>query len=297
MKNKSIVEMYLLSKKEKVQQSSIDKLRFILKQYLLYLENVDSLVIDKQCRHNYLESLSKHYSLRTFYAMVGEVKSFYSFCVLHGYVESNPFADVSIKSRYQPSNDILFDQELLDFLNCLATDKQLLFADRFILEMFIGTLGKFKDLLNLKMNRVAYLDGRLIFRMYGDHFYQANDFVAERWYDYVSYRCHRMFEYNQDHEILLVTDKGKPLSTYYVSNLFKMISDRYGYVLTPLKLRRSLIAYLVDQGVDVRDIQALTGLKNIHSASLYERFDLQKLKDTVNNCLMRERITGEDGDL
>lgn len=289
MKNKAILEKYLTFKKQTCQQSTINNIRVTLNHFLLYLPEEDSLKLSKKESMYYLEQLHRRVSSRTFYKKVNRVKDFYNFCIAYGYASENPFETVSLNYQRKPSFDILFDKDLVYFLECVDEDQKLLFPDRFLLEMFIATIGQVKEILNLRVHRVIYEEGRLFFITLGQQIKMSNEYIQQHWEDYLSYRDHRLFEGNQSHDYLLVTEEGRRMSSYHVNQVFGDVSDRYHLSLTPSKLRRSLIAYLLNEGVDYRALQVLVGHKNVQSTKLYDRFDIAKKKETIDKFLIRRK--------
>lgn len=204
MKNKIILEEYLTYKRQTCQQSTIMSLRSTLKKYFLYLPEEDSLEIPWNERRLYLENLNKRVSRRTLYQEIHWVADFYRYCTLYGFASTNPFEFSQPKYRYTPSFDIFFEPDLLYLLDSVSQDKQLFFPDRFLLELFIATMGKVKEILNLKVHRVLFKDGQLFFHVYGDQYLMSNSWIQEHWEDYLNYREHRMFEGNESHSYLLV---------------------------------------------------------------------------------------------
>lgn len=182
----------------------------------------------------------------------------------------------------------------MEFFECIVHDKRLSFPDRFLLELFIATMGQVNEVLNFKIHRVLFTDGRLFFHLFGDTYLMSNSWIQKHWEDYLNYRDHRMFEGNEAHSYLLVNDVGKPMATYGVSKVFNEVGERYNVQITPAKLRRSLIAYLVDDGIDYRDLQVLVGHKYVRSTMLYKRFRIKDKIETIERYL--ERGKQMDGD-
>ena len=292
MKNKIILEEYLTFKRQTCQQSTIRDMRSILKKYFKYLPEDDSLEVSTKERMIYLDKMAQSLAPPTFAHVVHQVKDFYSYCELYGFVSGNPFERFHPKVTYKPSFDILFEPELMEFFDLIDYDKRLSFPERFLLELFIATMGQVKEVLHLKVHRVLFKDGQLFFHVYGDQYLMSNSWIQEHWEDYLNYREHRMFEGNESHSYLLVNDVGKPMTTYGVSKVFNEVGERYNIQINPSKLRRSLIAYLVDDGIDYRDLQVLVGHKYVRSSVLYKRFRIKDKRETIERYL--ERGKAED---
>lgn len=295
MKNKVILEEYLTFKRQTCQQSTIRYMRSVLKEYFKYLPEDDSLEGSAKKRMVYLDKMVEKLSQKSFVTKVHQIKDFYSYCVRYGFAKEKPFEHFHPKVTYKPSFDILFEPELMEFFECIDHDKRLSFPDRFLLELFIATMGQVNEVLNFKIHRVLFKDGCLFFHLFGDQYLMSNSWIQEHWEDYLNYREHRMFEGNESHNYLLVNDVGKPLPTYGVSKIFNEVGERYNIHITPSKLRRSLIAYLVDNGVDYRDLQVLVGHKYVRSTMLYKRFRIKEKRETIERYLERgKQMNGDE---
>lgn len=294
MRNKVILEEYLTFKRQTCQQSTIKEMRSVLKNYFKYLSEDDSLEVSAKERMVYLDKKAENLAPKSFAQIVNQVKDFYSYCVRFGFAKANPFEHFHPKVTYKPSLDILFEPELMEFFECIDHDKRLSFSDRFLLELFIATMGQVNEVLNFKVHRVLFTDGRVFFHLFGDQYLMSNSWIQEHWEDYLNYRDHRMYEGNESHAYLLVNDVGKPMTTYGVSKVFNEVGERYNVHINPSKLRRSLIAYLVDDGIDYRDLQVLVGHKYVRSTMLYKRFRIKEKREAIERYL--ERGKQMDGD-
>ncbi len=250
MKNKVILEEYLTFKRQTCQQSTIKYMCSVMKEYFKYLPEDDSLEGTSKERMVYLDKMAKKLSPKSFAQKVHQVKEFYSYCERYGFAKENPFEHFHPKVTYNPSMDILFEPELMEFFECIDHDKRLFFPDRFLLELFIAIMGQVNEVLNFKIHRVLFTDGRLFFHLFGDTYLMSNSWIQ------------------------------KHLATYGVSKVFNEVGERYNVHINPSKLRRSLIAYLVDDGLDYRDLHVLVGHKYVRSTMLYKRFRIKEKKET-----------------
>ncbi|GMA08273.1 hypothetical protein GCM10025886_14240 [Tetragenococcus halophilus subsp. flandriensis] len=287
MKNKAVVREFLDFKKKSCTNETIANIRATLSEFLNYLSSKDSLLISRIERYKYLEMLMRRNQYTTVYVKYHLVNNFYCYCVSRNLLTENPFERMDWVPKKHISSDILYEPELFKFFDYLDLKPVLYFPERFLLEMFIATMGKTKEILNLKMNRVFFEEDNLFFTTYGNHYFLGNAFIRERWYDYINYRNHRLFEANEKHNYVLVTDQGKRATSYSVKRVFDKVSESYNIVLTPLKLRRSLIVYLLNQGIDLRVLQLMVGHDHVQSVSSYEKLTIKRKQQVIRDYLPR----------
>ncbi|MDN6630644.1 MAG: tyrosine-type recombinase/integrase [Staphylococcus equorum] len=96
-----------------------------------------------------------------------------------------------------------------------------------------------------------------------------------------------MFEANENHNYLLITEQGKRATNYSVSKVFDKVSKNYNVSLTPLKLRRSLIILLLNRGVDLRVLQLMIGHNCVQSLQCYESLEFERLQQVIHDYLPR----------
>ncbi|MBK0036060.1 MULTISPECIES: tyrosine-type recombinase/integrase [unclassified Enterococcus] len=296
MSNRLIINQYcdFLNNKG-LAKSTIEEVRYILINFISYLSSDKYMIVTKQEQYNYMEDILKINSKVTVYSKVHFISNFLDYCVDQGIVTENIFAYTTINYHYQPSKDILYENELFRFIESIESDQQLFFRERFIIEMFLATLAKNRELLNLKIDQVSFEDESIYFyTTEANRFLIGNDYLYKSWYDYYDFRLSRMEEFNHSHKQLLISRKGGVLTQSQITGLFKKISDRYNLYVTPLKLRRSIIAYLINEGVNLRYIQVLAGHKNIRSTNYYTQLEFKTLQRTIYDYLPRGRIKKED---
>jgi site-specific recombinase XerD len=232
MKNKVVLDECLAYKRQICQQSTIKEMRSALKKYFLYLPEEDSLEISAKERRIHLDKMAQSLSPPYFARTVRQVKDFYAYCTLYGLAKNNPFERFNPQFYYEPSLDILFEPELMAFFDCIDHDNRLSFPKRFLLELFIATMGQVKEILNFKVHRVLFDEGRLFFHLHGNQYLMSNSWIQEHREDYLQYRDHRMFEGNERHMFVLVNDvrmdgdksprrnRQKKLKVYLLMNLY-----------------------------------------------------------------------------
>ncbi len=86
----------------------------------------------------------------------------------------------------------------------------------------------------------------------------------------------------EDHGRLIVSDRGRPLSTCDgVWRIVRRAARRAGVVAAPHMLRRSVATHLVRAGVSVKAVQALLGHASLSTTAIYVAVDREDLRQPV----------------
>ncbi|GAA3009365.1 tyrosine-type recombinase/integrase [Tetragenococcus solitarius] len=291
MKNSTLINYYLMNqRKRKLSKATIESTKRILFEFNSYLSLKEDMIVPKKEQYNYLESMWLKNSKSTVYSKTNIISNFLDFYVYRNIIKENPFAYTDIHYHHQPSNDILYKEELLAFLTEIDDDKNLTFPDRYLLNMFIATVAKTNEILSLKADKIELENESIYFYVPKDNrFLIGNNYLYEQYDNYFYFRKTRMKKFKQKHDHLLITNKGAKVTFYHVTKLFREISEHYQIKISPLKLRRSMIAYLINQKMDILYLKVLLGHKSVSSTNYYTQLRYETLREAIYDYLPRGR--------
>jgi integrase/recombinase XerD len=91
-------------------------------------------------------------------------------------------------------------------------------------------------------------------------------------------------EYLKEREYAYVFSKDKPLTTRNIQKIIKQTSQRAGVQkkVTPHTLRHSFATHLLEQGTDIRVIQAMLGHSNLNTTQVYTHVSSDQIKKVAN---------------
>lgn len=200
MKNSTLINYYLINqRKRKLSKTTINFKKGILLEFNSYLSSKEDLIIPKKEQYDYLESMWHKNSKSTVYKKTNTISNFLDFYVYRNIIKENPFAYTNIRYHRQPSKDILYEEELLAFLAKIDDDKNLMFPDRYLLNMFIATVARTNEILSLKINNKTNLENKTIY-FYSSRdkrFLIGNNYLYEQYYSYYDFRKSKMESFKQ----------------------------------------------------------------------------------------------------
>ncbi len=99
----------------------------------------------------------------------------------------------------------------------------------------------------------------------------------------------------KDNEFLF--SKNKPLTTRNIQKIIKGARERAGInkKTTPHTLRHSFATHLLEQGIDIRVIQAMLGHSSLSTTQVYTHISSEQLKKVKNpfDALMEKELEKE----
>lgn len=78
-------------------------------------------------------------------------------------------------------------------------------------------------------------------------------------------------------------NNNQPITREYVGKIIKRMCQKYGITTSPHKLRHSFAKYILDKGVDIRNIQEVLGHENISTTAIYTHVENKDISDLIKN--------------
>ena len=228
------------------------------------------------------------------------LRSFYSFLMLRHDLAANPLQDVQLP-KLDRSIPVVLNQtqitELLELPLQIPINKQtpswVPLRDAAILELFYSSGLRLSELVALDISHINPHSESL--RVLGKG-------QKERILPIGSYAMSALQNYLSALRALPTSKQSPPLSPpltaspLFISKLRKRLSTRavgnllekylklssIPFRITPHKLRHSFATHLLDNGADLRSVQALLGHASLSTTQIYTQVTKQRLKDSYN---------------
>lgn len=209
------------------------------------------------------------------------VRNLYRFFLLDGRLARDPSANIGTPKSWQLLPKFLLPEEVEQLLTAPDTDDETGLRDRAMLEVLYATGLRVSELLSLKLSSVDLDYGYL--RTLGKGARERTvplGQTAIAWIKrYIIIRRRLLGE--KESSLLFVSRKGQPLSR---QSLWKLVAAyakkaRIGHV-SPHMLRHSFATHLLENGADLRSVQAMLGHSNISTTQVYTHITDERVRDT-----------------
>ena len=214
----------------------------------------------------YLYSLYETKSKNTIMLAAASIKFLYQE-ILH-----KDFAQIKMPKKDKSLPEVLTKEEVSKLLNAAETKKS-----KLILSLLYSSGLRVSELVNLKPENINFDEkiGKVkagkgskdrMFIISGDLLKDLKDFTRKR------DDCKYLFS------------KDKPLTTRNVQKIVKNVRQKSGIQkkITPHTLRHSFATHLLEEGTDIRMIQALLGHASLNTTQIYTHISTEQIKKIEN---------------
>ena len=214
------------------------------------------------------------------------LRSFYKFLVFRHGLEKSPLAEIQLPKLERQLPVVLTVaqiEKLLGLPHELPLEKQapewLPHRDAAVLELFYSTGLRLSELASLDVADIDLLSDTVRVTGKGS---------KERLVPVGSHAISALEKYRGAARItegpLFISKLRKRLSTRSINSLLKKYLAASGipFNVTPHKLRHSFATHLLDNGADLRSVQALLGHASLSTTQIYTHVTRERLRDTYD---------------
>ena len=214
---------------------------------------------------------------------ISSLKSFYKFLYKNDYMDKKdyPLVKVTYPKKEKKLPKFLYYNDLLEIINESSKDKDGV-RDRLIIEMLYATGVRVSELVNIKLNDIDFNNKRIIVCGKGnkERIVYYGDYAEEVLNKYLKTHVRKNNNY------LFLNSKGEQITDggirYIIDNIMKKLSIKTH--VTPHVLRHSFATHLLQNGADLKAIQAMLGHSDISSTQVYMQFQDGALKDVYHKA-------------
>lgn len=234
--------------------------------------------------HLYRKANGEPLSFGTQHSHLAPLKAFFKWLAKENHILYNPASDFELPRvpKHLPKN-ILNQEEIEDMLRQTQVYGDIGIRDRSIIETFYSTGIRRMELVNLKLQDIDLARGVLtIFegKWQKDRVVPIGD-RACAWIEKYLHDVRPTLVAGDDPGNLFLTEYGQPFSKNRIGDLIKKYKkavgiDKHGECHL---FRHSMATHMLENGADIRYIQAMLGHVNLSSTGIYTQVSIRKLKE------------------
>ncbi|MBX4212126.1 tyrosine-type recombinase/integrase, partial [Candidatus Pacearchaeota archaeon] len=215
----------------------------------------------------YLSDMFDTKSKNTIMLAAASLKFFY------GEILGKEFAKVKMPKKDRKLPEVLTKEEVKKLIESAETIKS-----RFMISMLYSAGLRVSELVNLKVQDISLGDKTGWVRKgkgSKDRIFMISEGLAQ---DLTDYLQHKGVGYNY------LFSKDKPLTTRNVQKIISLTKKKAGLVkkVTPHTLRHSFATHLLEQGTDIRIIQAMLGHASLNTTQVYTHVSSEQIRKVIN---------------
>jgi len=212
------------------------------------------------------------------------IKQYFAWLTRSRWIVINPAADMALpKTAYQLTHRLLTQAEIKRFIEAIDLDSKTGLRDRSIIETLYSTGIRRAELIKLEIDDIDMADGMVLIRQgkgnkdrripIGDRAIHWLDRYLSEWRP----DCPRANMSNT----LYLSEKGYKTRDGDIGKRIREYKQKAG-ISKPggcHLFRHAMATHMLDNGADIRHIQAMLGHSNLSSTQIYTKVSNQRLKD------------------
>ena len=274
---------------KRLNEKTLKAYRLDLHQFLQSANSKNTTSI-KEIIERYIAKLNTSSKPSTLKRKIAVLKSYFKYLEYEEIIAASPFSKMKIKIQEEHRLPKIFSMNILEkllraaygrILTCDSVNKNhftsLITAA--IVELLFATGMRVSELCNLELKNVDLENGNLLIFGKGAKermLYIANKHVQEIMRKYLDKRL----KVENETKYVFINRLGNRLSEQSVRNIIASIAQQAGIQqhITPHMFRHTLATYLLDGGVDCRQIQKILGHSSIKITERYTSVSLEMQK-------------------
>ncbi|WAA10704.1 tyrosine recombinase XerC [Fervidibacillus albus] len=230
----------------------------------------------------YLTKLyGQRYAKKSVARKISVLRSFYKFLMREKYVESNPFAQVTLPKLEKRLPEFFYEQELEYLFHSIDTSDPVGKRDLALLELMYATGIRVAECARIRLSDVDEQLSVLLVSGKGkkERYVPFGQMAKTALQDYLQNGREKLMKRNH-HSYVFVNQRGAPLTARGIQYIFQRIIEKAGesYRVHPHMIRHSFATHLLNNGADLRTVQELLGHSHLSSTQVYTHVTKERLK-------------------
>lgn len=275
---------YLVNERNYPNDTTVKNYELDLLNYQDFLKenNLNYLKITKDDIRSYLKYLDKlKYKNSSISRHLSSLRTFYSFLVNEGVIESNIFKSISSpKKKKQLPNFLQYD-EVEKMLSVCDLKEPLHIRNRLIIETLYDTGIRVSELVNIKLNdlNIATKEIRVLGKGSKERIVYFGDYEIDILNLYLNQARPKLLKNKSNDYLLLnhlgdrLTDRGVRL---IIDDVIKKASLKHK--VSPHTLRHTFATHLLNEGADLKSVQELLGHSSLSTTQIYTHVSNERLR-------------------
>lgn len=221
------------------------------------------------------------------------IRSFYSFLLLEGYMDTNPTALLESPKKGLHLPEVLSTDEIDAILSVIDLSQSEGQRDKAVIELLYSCGLRVSELCNLKMHDLFLEEGflRVVGKGNKERLVPISPKAIKELNLWFCTRNEILPKPGEEDYVFLSVRRRQHLSRITVFHNLRLYAERAGItkIISPHTLRHSFATHLLEGGANLRVIQAMLGHEQISTTEIYTHIDRSMLKQQVLTYFPRNK--------
>ena len=222
------------------------------------------------------------------------LKSFFKYLIFESYRDANPTDLVELPRLGRKLPSVLSLAEIKHLLECIDLSHPQGHRNMAIIEMLYGCGLRVSELITLKLSDIFFKEQIIRITGKGDkqRLIPLGGYAAKYLTLYIKECRSKQVIDPKFEDIVFLNRNGRQLTRVMIFTLVKRAVDKAQIKknVSPHTFRHSFATHLLENGADLRSIQALMGHESITTTEVYTHLDLRNIKKVVNKYHPRNKV-------
>lgn len=287
---------YYLKKEKGSSKNTIESYVRDLTQYIQFLERVHGVKkpkdIERMHIDSYMKSLKRQMTTKSMARKLTAIRSFHHFLFIEKEVDEDVVKLIASPKIEKHLPQVLAVDEVLAILNQVDLSKPLGLRNSALMELIYGSGLRVSELLDIEMGDIHLNQGYIIVKGKGskERMVPISDPAIVSLRNYIIKGREKLLG-DVKTNFLFLNQSGMRLSRQGFFKLLKKLASDAGVKTecSPHTLRHSFATHLLENGMDLRTLQALLGHEDISTTQIYTHISQQRIKEIYKSAHPRAK--------
>lgn len=245
----------------------------------LNTQNTSIDQVDKKFVRRYLAHLNETSSKKTTLRRLSSLRSFYKYLLRSSLINENPLEMIQTPKQEKKIPSVLTLEQVDVFMRAPDTKSYLGLRDRCIFELFYSSGLRLSELTKLDRSDIDFSRGLIKVRGKGkkERLLPVTPLAASWIKKYLTHAEREMTTKEHakeaDAKAVFLNKWGERITERSVDRMFKKYFQMCGFAssITPHTLRHSIATHWLENGMDLKTIQALLGHESLSTTTIYTK--------------------------
>ena len=279
-----------IASERKLSDNTVISYRSDVEEFLQYMD-LRALTLNDFTLHDardYVRTLKLEWAEKSVKRKISAVRSFFGFLLRRGVVRDNVFSSISLSQGSFHLPSVLSESEVRQLLAYRGKgfDGE---RDHFLFMFLYNTGARISEALSVDVDMIEKGQRRIRIRGKGGkpRFLFLSPVTMDALEDYLVTRRQILeAKGNAQEKALFISSRGNRLPFSSAHVIFTEVRDALGWQkeFTPHTLRHTYATHLLDNGADIRVVQALLGHESISTTQIYTHVSRSGLHKVYDEC-------------
>jgi len=241
----------------------------------------------------FIHALAQQVNARSQARIVSGLRRFFQYLIVEGYIETNPMALVELPKLGRKLPDTLSVDDINRLIAAIDLSKPEGERNRAILETLYGCGLRVSELTQLRLSQLFFEEGYVLVQGKGDkqRFVPLAEYTAKYLSLYIKEVRPHMPRQRGAEDVVFLNRRGGALTRAMIFTIIRQLAAQIGLhkTISPHTFRHSYATHLLENGADLRQIQALLGHESITTTEVYVHLDRSHLQQVLERFHPRQQ--------